>query len=147
MSDEGTKIIENYETTTASTHDSNVCAELISEETAAQTTELLADSGYYGQEISKKVRVKGIKPRIDQRRVRGQKNLTKWQERWNKAIVKRRCAIEHIFGVIKHFGGDIVRSIGLARCRIRRGLVFTLYNMKRFCFLSRMGQLCPVGAK
>lgn len=62
MSDEGTKIIENYETTTASTHDSNVCAELISEETDAQTTELLADSGYYGQEISKKVRVKGIKP-------------------------------------------------------------------------------------
>lgn len=62
MSDERTKITENYETTTASTHVSNVCAELISEETAAQTTELLADSGYYGQEISKKVRVKGISP-------------------------------------------------------------------------------------
>lgn len=27
MSNEETKIIENYETTTASTHDSNVCAE------------------------------------------------------------------------------------------------------------------------
>jgi len=147
MSDEGTKIIENYETTTASTHDSNVCAELIADETAAQTTELLADSGYFGEEISKKIRAKCVKPRIVKRRVRGQKKLTKWQERWNKAIAKRRCTIEHIFGAIKHFGGDIVRSIGLTRCRIRHGLVFMLYNMKRFCFLTRTGQLCPDGTK
>ena len=90
---------------------------------------------------------KGVKPRIIQRRVRGQKKLTKWQEKRNKAIAKRRCGIEHIFGAIKHFGGDIVRSIGLARCKIRHGLVFLLYNMKRFCFLSRTGQLCPVGVK
>ena len=54
MSDEGTKIIENYETTTASTHDSNVCAELIADETAVQTTELLADSGYFGEETVRK---------------------------------------------------------------------------------------------
>ena len=147
MSDEGTKIIENYETTTASTHDSNVCAELIADETAAQTTELLADSGYFGEEISKKIRAKCVKPRIVKRRVRGQKKLTKRQERWNKAIAKRRCTIEHIFGAIKHFGGDIVRSIGLTRCRIRHGLAFMLYNMKRFCFLSRTGQLCPDGTK
>lgn len=147
LSDEGTKIIENYETTTASTHDSNVCAELISDETAAQTTELLADSGYFGEEISKKIRAKGVKPRIVKRRVRGQKKLTKWQERRNKAIVKRRCTIEHILHAIKHFGGDIVRSIGLARCRIRHRLIFMLYNM-RFCFfLSRTGQLCPDGTK
>ena len=145
ISDEESKVIENYETTTASTHDSNVCAELISESTVEQTTELLADSGYFGEEISKKVRAKGVKPRIIQRRVRGQKKLTSWQEKWNKAIAKRRCPIEHIFGAIKHFGGDIVRSIGLDRCKIRHGLVFLLYNMKRFCFLSRTGQLCPVG--
>ena len=56
MSDEETKIIENHETTTASTHDSNVCAELNSEDAAAQTTELLADSGYFGEVVSKKVR-------------------------------------------------------------------------------------------
>ena len=142
-----TKIIENYETTTACKHDNNVCAELISEDTAVQTTELLADSGYFGEAVSKKVREKGVKPRIIQRRVKGQKKLTKCQEKRNKAIAKRRCTIEHIFGTIKHFGGDIVRSIELARCKIRHRLVFLLYNMKRFCFLSRTGQLCPDGTK
>lgn len=147
MSDEGSKIIENYETTTASIHDSNVCAELISEETAEQTRELLADSGYFGKAISKKIRDKGIKARIVQRRVRGEKKLTKWQKKWNKAIAKRRCGIEHIFGILKQYGGDIVRSIGIERCRIRHGLVFILYNMKRFCFLSRTGQLCPDGSQ
>ena len=90
MSDEETKIIENYETTTASTHDNNVCAELISEDAAAQTTELLADSGYFGESVSQKVREKGVKPRIIQRHVRGQKKLTKWQEKRNKAIAKSR---------------------------------------------------------
>lgn len=64
MSDEETKIIENYETTTASTHDSNVCAELISEDAAAQTTELLADSGYFGESVSQKVREKGVNPAL-----------------------------------------------------------------------------------
>lgn len=111
-----------------------MCAELISEDTAVQTPEQLADSGYFGEAVSKKVREKGVKPRIIQRRVKGQKKLTKWQEKRNKAIAKRRCTIEHIFGAIKHFGGDIVRSIELARCKIRHRLVFLLYNMKRFCF-------------
>ncbi len=59
MSDEETKIIENYETTTAGTHDSNVCAELISEDAPLK------------RQI---VREKGVKPRIIQRRIRGRKN-------------------------------------------------------------------------
>ena len=142
MSDEETKIIENYETTTA-IHDSNVCAELISDDTAEQTTELPADSGYFGEAVSQKVREKGVTPRIIQRRIRGQKKLTKWQEKRNKAITKRRCTIEHIFGAIKHFGGDIVRSIGLACCKIRHGLVFMLNNMKRFCFFEQNRTTVP----
>lgn len=147
LSDEASKVIENYETTTASVHDSNVCAELLPEAQPEQPMELLADSGYFGKEITQSVKAKRAKARIVQRRVRGQKKLSKWQELWNKLIAKRRCTIEHIFGAIKHFGGDVVRSIGLERCKIRHGLVFLLYNMKRFCFLSRTGQLCPDGGK
>lgn len=145
--DEKSKVIENYETTTAKIHDNNVCAELFPDADASQPMELLADAGYFGKNTKQAVKAKGMKPRIMQRRVKGQKELSKWQERRNHAIAKRRCTIEHIFGAIKHFGGDIVRSIGLERCRIRHGLVFMLYNMKRFCFLSRTGQLCPDGIK
>lgn len=146
-SDEKSKVIENYETTTASTHDSKVCAELFDGKSSEKGQELLADSGYFGEGIAHSVRAKGVKPRIIQRRVRGQQKLSNWQKKWNHAIAKRRCTIEHIFGAIRHFGGDIVRSIGLERCKIRHGLVFLLYNMKRFCFLDRTGQLCPDGTK
>ena len=52
-----------------------MCAELISEDTAEQTTELLTDSGYFGEAVSQKVREKGVKPRIIQRRIRGQKAM------------------------------------------------------------------------
>lgn len=50
--DEKSKIIENYETTTASVHDSQVCAELIPEAANNQNIEVLADSGYFGEKIA-----------------------------------------------------------------------------------------------
>ena len=141
--DEKTKIILNYKTTTASTHDSQVCAELLPEEGDNKSVEVLADSGYMGEKNRKELKAKGAKPRIMQRRVRGQKELTERQKRRNTAIARRRCRIEHIFGMIKQFGGDIFRGVGLSRCCIRQGLVFLAYNMKRLCFLERTGQLCP----
>lgn len=74
--DEKSKIIENYEMTTASVHDSQVCAELIPEAANNQNIEVLADSGYFGEKNHNALRKKGMKPRIIQRRVRGEKELT-----------------------------------------------------------------------
>ena len=143
LCDEGSKIIENYITTTASVHDSQVSAELLPGENQGHKIEVLADSGYFGKNVRKALHKKGAKPRIMQRRVKGQKVLTKTQQCRNRAISRRRCRIEHIFGAIKQFGGDVFRGVSLRRCKIRQGFVFLLYNMKRFCFLHRTGQLCP----
>ena len=142
LADEKSKTIENYKTTTASVHDSQVCAELLPENAREEKLEVLADSGYFGRKVSKSLHKNGVKARIIQRRVRGQQDLALTQKCRNKAIARRRCRIEHIFGAIKHFGGDTFRAVGLKRCKIRQGLVFLLYNMKRFCFLSRTGELC-----
>ena len=142
--DEGSKIIENYATTSAKVHDNKQCAELLPDDIETNKGKvLLADSGYFGDNIAMKVKLKGVKPHIAHHRVKGQEKLTKWQKKRNQAIAKRRCRIEHVFGCIKQYGGDLVRSIGLERCKIRHGLVYLLYNMKRFCFLSREGLLCP----
>lgn len=143
IADEKSKIIENYETTTASVHDSQVCDVLLPEDAKEQKLEVLADSGYFGKKIRKALHKKGVKPRIIQRRVRGESELTKTQKCRNRAIAKRRCRIEHIFGTIKQFAGDTFRGVGLQRCKIRQNLVFLLYNIKRFCFLKKTGQLCP----
>ena len=69
-------------------------------------------------------------------------------QRYRSILIKHRAQLKATLHTYRDdFGGDIVRSTGLARCRIRHGLVFMLYNMKRFCFLSRTGQLRPDGTK
>ena len=123
-----------------------MCAELLPEDAKEKKLEVLADSGYFGKKIRKSLHKKGVKAHIMQRRVKGQDELTHTQKCRNRAISKRRCRIEHIFCIIKQFGGGEFRGVELKRCKIRQGLVFLLYNMKRFCFLNRMGLLCPAGS-
>lgn len=108
-----------------------------------QKLEVLDDSGYFRKKIRKALHKKGAKPRIIQRRVRGESELNKTQKYRNQAIVKRRCRIEHIFGTINQFVGTTFLGVGLRRCKVRQYLVFRLYNIKRFCFLKKTGQLCP----
>ena len=54
MSDEETKIIENDETTTDITHDSNVCAELISEDAALKRFSVALGDRRNGQNSKKR---------------------------------------------------------------------------------------------
>ena len=139
--DEGTKLIRNYVVGTASQHDSRVCEDLMPE----GTEEMLADSAYAGEEREARLRERGIEPLIVERRRRGQPELTEAQRRKNAAITPRRSRVEHVFGAIRHMKGDIVRCVGIARARIRIGLVNLAYNMLRLCQLTSLtpGVLCP----
>lgn len=133
-----TKIIRDYQVTTASLHDSKVCEELIPEGTRS----LYADSGYMKQAREEELKKEKISAYIVKRSTRYVK-LTPKQEKRNHRISRVRVRIEHVFGAIKQFYGDRVRSIGVERCKGRVGIVNLLYNMKRFCFLSKAELLCP----
>ena len=47
-----------------------------------------------------------------------------------------RSAIEHVFAHQKGLMGLIIRTIGLARARVKIGLANLAYNMRRFVWLQ-----------
>ena len=47
-----------------------------------------------------------------------------------------RSAVEHVFAQRKGMMALVVRTIGIARARVKLGLANLAYNMKRFVWLS-----------
>ncbi len=54
-----------------------------------------------------------------------------------KSVV--RSKVEHVFAHQKGLMGMVVRTIGIARARVKVGLVNLAYNMRRFVWLSGKG--------
>ena len=60
-------------------------------------------------------------------------------ERIAKANTRRskiRAHVEHVFAGQKHRMGLVVRTIGIARARVKIGLANLAYNITRFVWLS-----------
>jgi hypothetical protein len=65
-------------------------------------------------------------------------------ERIARANAKRsvvRSAVEHVFAGQKHRMGLVVRTIGIARARIKIGMVNLAYNFQRLAWLE--GRIAP----
>lgn len=127
-----TKLIRDYRVTPASDHDISVFEELIPE----HTRDIYADSAYMSAWREAALKAAKKRPHIVKRKTRCSAPLTGRQKHINHVISKKRCRVEHVFGQIKQFGGDTVRSIGMARCTVRVALVNIVYNMLRFACLK-----------
>ena len=60
-------------------------------------------------------------------------------ERTRRANARKsavRAAVEHVFAQQKGPMGLVVRTIGIARARMKIGLANLAYNMKRFVWLN-----------
>jgi transposase, IS5 family len=57
--------------------------------------------------------------------------LTPSQRKANRAHSRVRSAVETVFAVQKHRFGLVVRTIGLARARVKIGLANLTYNFGR----------------
>ena len=57
--------------------------------------------------------------------------------RTNNAKSKVRARVEHVFAEQKDRMDLFIRTIGLARARIKIGMTNLVYNMKRLNFLRR----------
>ena len=134
--DSGSKLIDDFEVTTACVHDSQVLLELVDETDAGQP--LYADSAYDSEDIRKELKRQGIGCRI-QKKGSHYVTLTKRQFIANRIKSRTRCRVEHIFASIhnraKGFG---VRSIGLARAAAEITLQNLVYNMTRMIYLDKM---------
>ena len=127
--DTGSKLIENYEVTNASVHDSQALEKLLDEKDKGQP--LHADSAYAGEDMEGMVSKIEMLNRIHEK---GYKNkpLTDIQKENNRIKSTKRARVEHIFGFIEtSMKGASIRSIGMARAKVNIGITNLTYNICR----------------
>jgi IS5 family transposase len=135
------KLVRRFAVTSASVHDSQKLDDLLDPANTAST--VWADSAYRSKEAEEKLAARGFKSRIHRRGNRG-KPLTARQEAANKTRSSVRARVEHVFGS-QHtsMGGKLVRTIGIARAKMKVGMQNLAYNMRRLVVLDRAA---PVAA-
>jgi IS5 family transposase len=128
--DKKSKIITDYEVTSAEVHDSQELENLID---GTKDKIIYGDSAYTGEEVQSCI-PDNVKNRIHEKGYRN-KPLTKTQIKNNKAKSKIRARVEHVFAAMHHFGGIFIRTIGITRAGMQIGLLNLAYNLKRYTYL------------
>jgi IS5 family transposase len=130
------KLIRQYEVTDASVHDSQKFDELLNQ--GNTSADVYADSAYRSAETEAKLNLRGFRSRIHRRASRNHP-LSKAQENANRRKSRVRARIEHVFGAQQTApGGRIIRTIGIARAKVKIGLQNLVYNIRRLVTLERM---------
>lgn len=127
--DAKTKIIEDFEVTDASVHDSNVFIELLNPDTDGIA---YADSAYRSAKISEELKELGIKDQIHEKGYRGYP-LSDEAKKRNTKKSKIRARVEHVFGYMENsMRGTNMRTIGIDRASRGVGITNFVYNLFRF---------------
>lgn len=131
--DKDTKLIIDYDVTSAEVHDSRVCTQFVKPWTPA----VWGDSAYLSDEII--AALKEINPEIEInicKRAYRNNPLSEEQKEENRVISKIRARVEHVFGFMaRSMGGMTMNCIGLERAARDIGLMNLGYNLKRFAYL------------
>lgn len=132
--DSKSKIIRDYDVTTASVHDSQVLEDLVGE--VKKEEPFFGDSAYSSKESKAVTEKQGSVPLFC---IKGCRNnpLTEGEKTWNKILSKVRCRVEHVFGDIKSFAGNKIRTIGIGRAKTQIFIGNFLYNLRRVSYLLR----------
>jgi len=133
--DRTSKLIEGYEVTDASVHDSQAVEDLVEEDDGT----LYADSAYSGEKIETILRDNGVKGEICEKGYRNHP-LTETQKRSNRNKSRIRARVEHIFGFMTNTMRDglKMRWIGMRRIAAGIGLLNLVYNMARYEQIVRL---------
>ena len=140
------KMIREFEVTAASVHDSQVFDELLdqSKDENGNKRAVFADSAYRSKEQEARLEVVGIESQVCEKGSRGHP-LTEEQKAANHQKSKTRSRIEHVFGAQAQMGGHLVRTIGIARARVKIALMNLAYNMRRCVLLCKRAIQAPNG--
>lgn len=127
------KIIRDYKITDAAVHDSKVFEDILDEKNTSK--DVYADSAYRSQEKEENLKKQGYRAHLQRKGYRN-KALTEWEKRGNRTRSKVRSRIEHIFGIQSQRAGNLIlRTIGMARAKVKIGLRNLGFNLERFCTL------------
>lgn len=128
--DVGNKFIRHYEVTDAAVHDSQVFEQILDSKNSNR--DVFADSAYRSQTTEKNLTDKGFRPRIQHKAGRN-KPLSEREIQGNRTRAKIRSRVEHVFGIQAMRAGDlIIRTIGIARAKVKIGLRNLAYNLDRY---------------
>ena len=92
---------------------------------------VFADSGCRSKDRVEKLRARGVLAGLCHRRVKGQKELTPFQRKFNRMIAGFRAAVEHPFAAIKKMLPRHTRYRTLARNALDFGLCAMIQNWRR----------------
>lgn len=133
--DTKTKLITDYEVTSASVHDSEALENLVDKK-EDQGQPFYADSAYRSEEIEQMLSKKNIESQIHEKGYRGHP-LTKRQQQRNKKKSKVRARVEHIFAFMENsMQGVYLYCRSLVRAKAAIGLMNITYNLFRLTQLK-----------
>ena len=97
-------------------------------------SDVWGDTAYRSRANEKHLSAHGLRSRIHRKKPAG-RPMPKHTARANGRKSKVRSAVEHVFARQKGAMGLMVRTIGLARARVKIGVANLVFNMKRLVWL------------
>jgi hypothetical protein len=131
--DRGYGLIRKWTTTHAAAHDgARLEAVLDRTNTASHVS---ADTAYRSAKNEAMLERRGFISRIHRKKAQG-KPMPERVRISNAQKSKVRSAVEHVFAQEKGPMGLFIRTIGIARAKVKIGLANLVYNMRRFVWLT-----------
>jgi len=127
-------LIRRWLATDAAAHDGARLAELIDGENTA--SDVWADTAYRSAKNEAMLVGRGLVSRLHRKKPTG-RAMARRTRRANARKSAVRAAVEHVFAHEKGPMGLMVRTIGIARARLKIGLTNLAYNMRRYVWLNR----------
>ena len=126
-------LIRTWAVTDAAAHDSRSLLGLLDKENTASS--VWADTAYRTERNLQALSRRGLREKMQFRRP-PHRRLSGPRAKANAARARVRSAIEHVFARQKHRMALFVRTIGLARARVKIGLANLAYNFTRLAWLG-----------
>lgn len=130
--------IRRFVVTHAARHDGSQLGAVLDPKNTA--SDVWADTAYRSRANLKALLRRGLKPRFQRAKPRGQP-MPPHMARGNATRAKVRSRVEHVFAAEKHGMGLVVRTIGLVRATAKIALANLAYNMRRLAWIQ--GRLVP----
>ena len=96
-----------------------------------------ADTAYRSAKNETFMEKNGFVSRVHRKKPKG-KPMPDGVRRANAEKSKVRSRVEHVFAEQKDRMGLFIRTIGIARAKVKIGMANLVYNFKRLIFLQRM---------
>jgi transposase, IS5 family len=134
--DRAHRLIRTWTVTHAATHEGGKLGELLDPGNTASG--VWADTAYRSASNLALLARRGHIGHLQRKTPRG-KPMPRHVARGNAKRGKVRAAVEHVFAAQKRRLGLIIRTVGIARAKIKLGLANLAYNLTRFAWLAARG--------